>query len=320
MEGKTNNKTNNKSFQLLNSIITKDDITPISKAKSSGKAVVTTTTSLIIDSIPSDIKSSTDIEGSDVESNASMHDSDILFSPLSNSLHIDDMYEEEMYDHKHFLLPQQASIISNTNNAANTTDESIVEDYRNVPAGLNIMDSHQYSLADDLPLSSPLSDTHDDFWKEVSTTDEEAICFGDDSTTEKDFFKQRKPSIIPQDTSMEDCISDELAATSMANNKEWNDKIFGDANYKVKLLCYRDAEGKLALKTRNVSTSNSRVMKKQVNASNKIYNNSKVNAATGMVGKKRKSKRSKLLKKAIRRKSGVAAMISTGVGIREFML
>ncbi|CCF60494.1 hypothetical protein KAFR_0K01400 [Kazachstania africana CBS 2517] len=325
------NSNSSKASQFLNNIIVKEDITPLSKSKVNGTA-----SSTIVDSIPKNKKIVKAIEeaeqtGSENDSSSSVEylsDSDALFSPLSTSNHIDSIGEEDMYDFpssfddKTLRRFQNFTMTHETDYSGNNFAPSLPLN----STGLNIIDSEQYGLDD---LNSPLAESNDDFWKEVHVTSEEAICFSDRSDTSNENFslQERKASVISQDlnrnnfTSLKDFVSEDLVSNA-TNSKEWNETIFGETKGKVKLLCYRDADGTLALKIRNsVNNNNNPHSSLLTNNCNTNSTDRAGHATTGMVSKKkRRSKKSKLLKKAIRRKSGVAQMISTNATIGEFML
>ncbi|CAI4038774.1 hypothetical protein SMKI_06G1220 [Saccharomyces mikatae IFO 1815] len=151
-----------------------------------------------------------------------------------------------------------------------------------------------------------------DFWKEVNGTAEEAICLQD--------TRQRKCSLValhPGDAAtsendtlgIEDFIKDDIngaeatePSTSSSSETPSSSSLFDNLNYNIKLLCYRDNEGKFTLKKRKYLKNSLR--------------------SSSAISKKWKpmSKRDKLLKRAIRRKSGVCQTLSAGFGIGEFML
>lgn len=302
------------SFKLLNNVITKDDITPLSRNKNNKGNKGRTSSSgnnedgveeeepVIIDSIPTDTKI-------DSQDQSFSEDNDGLFSPLSEGLHDDNDYDDYYSDEPTRLEKFQSFQLSNNHHM-----NSILKNNKNlrVPARLH---NNDFQLGE-LSLPSPLSDNNDDFWKEVTITNEEAISSlpstydGDSPITNN---VSRNIDQKQENVSVEDFISDDFVTDNNSSTTEWNEKIFEDSNYRVKLLCYRDAEGKFALKTRNVPVSSS--------TSNSLFNKSNrlFTSATGLV-RKRKNKNRKLLKKGIRRKSGVGQMISTNVGISELML
>jgi len=327
-KSRNGHSSNSTSFKLSNNIITKDDITPLSKSKLKSKSKTkthignTATDSSknintnkeekeaeIVDSIPTDMKPmySSDHSVSDDNDN----DDDSLFSPLSSQLQDDNdysYYSDDMENLKKFQL--------HTPNFVSTSSVSKNDKYKYNPSNsllqerLNSFDFDEHSL----PELSNENNSHDDFWKEVTSTNEEAISLPEDANHHHYTTTQENGSVDShQDeiVSVEDFISDDLAATNNNNNNnnnnnsgsapEWNENLFQDSKQRVKLLCYRDADGKLALKTRNVPVAK------------RNFTN-----AVGLV-RKRKNKHRKLLKKAIRRKSGVAQMISTDVGKSELM-
>lgn len=241
-----------KPFQLLNSVITGEDITPLPRGGSSDRS-----------------------DGGPQETTP---DADLLFSPLNAGL--DEGDEEDEYDHD-FLSPvyfgaaypkrfYRRSSIAHT-----------------VPERKSSTSLSSYCLGEFLTNSK-----NDDFWKEVSTTDEEALCFPETDPLSPETSQEQKPAVQEQpalpahepakQADLSQFITEDLGSAQPVDSSSW------DQDCKIKLLCYRDAGGKLRLRNAN----SSRVNKK---------------------GKK-------LLKGAIRRKSGVREMVSTGIGIGEFML
>lgn len=139
-----------------------------------------------------------------------------------------------------------------------------------------------YMNLGDLPVDSSISD----FWSEVkSSVDDhiDAIATPTSTTTFDDDLKllSRESEVATPYTSSDTSLEDFL------NHDDLDNDIVTPAQ-EVKLLCLRDSKGKFTLKT----------------------------------NRKRKAKKEKKVKKnkVIRRKSGVCAMISTGIGINEFML
>lgn len=323
-------KSSNKPSQFSNKVITKDDIMLLSKGKASyalssikhshvGKLNGVDVTnkdddnlsptnvilkSVIVDSIPPNESNISDVE------TVQSQDSDILFSPLYDSFQRDEFYEQEMYnneDHddnflrkfeKYQMVPSSSLSSSSSSPAITSESESFTD------------------LVLPLGLHDEIKD--EDFWKEVKATNEDFIPFNNNSD---EIRSKRRLSIISQhmaNTSMEDFVADDLISTSSTtnNNNNYNYNNIQESTdinqYNIKLLCYRDADGKLALKTTN-----------QLKKSNNLIvsnNNSISNGPTGLVRRKRINKKKKMLKKAIRRKSGVREMISTAVKMNEFML
>lgn len=112
----------------------------------------------------------------------------------------------------------------------------------------------------------------------------------------------------PDDTlGIEDFINDDIngneaGSSTSPSSASSSPCLFDNLDYNIKLLCYRDNEGKFTLKKRKFLKTSLR--------------------SSSTISKKWKpvSKRDKLLKRAIRRKSGVCETLSTGFGIGEFML
>lgn len=333
VKSKSGTPTHSTSFKLMNNIITKNDITPLSKSKSKTKVKPKHQTEdrkeieerepEIVDSIPSDMKpvysfsaSSSDHSGSD--------DNDGLFSPMSSSQLDGDndysYYSDEMEHLKKFQL-HTPNFINSSNNSRNDKHHSLMHDNR-----LNSFDFDEQSSLPEL--SNDYSNTEDDFWKEVTSTNEEAISLPkeeyNDATTTNNNDMNDGPISENGIVSVEDFMADDLTTNVnnnsdnnnnnyVTNNEEhdapnWNENMFQDSKQRVKLLCYRDTDGKLALKTRNVPMS----------ATNSSKRGMFLTAAG--LARRRRNKHRKLLKKAIRRKSGVAEMLSTDVGISELML
>ncbi|KAL3233037.1 hypothetical protein RNJ44_04953 [Nakaseomyces bracarensis] len=141
-----------------------------------------------------------------------------------------------------------------------------------------------YMNLGDLPVDSSISD----FWSEVKSSVDDHI---DDATTitsanthsmDDDDLKllSRDVSAVAPYTSSDTSLEDFL------NHDDLDNDIVTPAQ-EVKLLCLRDNKGKFTLKTTRKKAKKEKKVKKN---------------------------------KVIRRKSGVAAMISTGIGINEFML
>ncbi|QLQ78830.1 hypothetical protein HG537_0B01780 [Torulaspora globosa] len=259
--GKGSSNGGSKLFQLVNGVITKDDITPLAKSSQNS-------------AMNSDDESST----------STTMESDLLFSPIGSV--VDDAEDEDEYDHE-LLNPVYfgATYPKRFHHVSNAHDDSIVESRK---------DSVCQQFLKDL-LGNP---TNDDFWKEVGTTNEEAIFASQPSEPPVE-----SPSVQDQSTtSLDEFIKEDATApsTSTLSTAQWDD------NYKIKLLCYRDTTGNLRLRTQEENCKGSRT--------------AVMGCANHRINKIRKGNKSKLLKNAIRRKSGVREMVSTGVGIGEFML
>ncbi|SMN17992.1 similar to Saccharomyces cerevisiae YGR079W Putative protein of unknown function [Maudiozyma saulgeensis] len=320
--------SNSTSFKLSNNIITKDDITPLSKSKLKSKTRIKTHNgndtagsknnsnkeereAEIVDSIPTDMKPMYSSDHSVSDDNNNDEEEDVLFSPLATQLQDDNdysYYSDDIENLKKFQL-HAPKFVNSSNHSKN---DKYKYNFSNtlLQERLNSFNFDEHSL----PELSNENTSHDDFWKEVTSTNEEAISLPEEenqnhytTTLDNNDIQSHQDKIV----SVEDFISDDLAATNNSSNNinnntnvpEWNENMFQDSKHRVKLLCYRDADGKLALKTRNVP----------------ISKRNNFTTAVGLV-RKRKNKHRKLLKKAIRRKSGVAQMISTDVGISELML
>ncbi|CCK68570.1 uncharacterized protein KNAG_0B01230 [Huiozyma naganishii CBS 8797] len=287
-----------KSSQFLNKIITKDDITPLSRGKTgisskeNNGAEGSVRHNVIVDSIPTSESSHV----SDTETVDSAAESDSLFSPLSSSLQVNDFQEEDMYENFGSFANGLEKFPNYDLGCLENNTGSKINNFGSLNAGL-VFENTEVGL----PLDSNEMLNNDEFWKEVTLTDEEAIFFENNhqDTQRRNSVMQQTPQDI-SNTCLEDFVSDDLLSPM---NKDWADNLFNDSQYKVKLLCYRDADGNLSLKTRSVP-------QRTVSTT----------AGTGFIGKKKLNKRKKLLKKCIRRNSGVGAMISTGVGMNEFML
>lgn len=258
--GKGSSSGGSKLFQLVNGVITKDDITPL--AKSSQNSATS-----------SDDESST----------STVMEPDLLFSPMGSVADED----EDEYDHE-LLSPVYfgASYPKRFHHVSNANDDSVVESRKGSVCGLFLQDLVGNT-------------TNDDFWKEVGATSEEAIFASQPLEPPAEL-----PSVQDQPTtSLDEFIKEDATApaTSALSAAQWDD------NYKIKLLCYRDTAGNLRLRTQEESCSGAR--------------SPLTGSANHRVNKIRTGKgKSKLLKNAIRRKSGVREMVSTGVGIGEFML
>ncbi|GMM54296.1 hypothetical protein DAKH74_009120 [Maudiozyma humilis] len=319
------------SFKLPNNVITKDDITPLSKHKhkSKGKAKVkakkagasakkgseVTGSNIadpeeeerepeIVDSIPTEMKQaySSATEGSE-HGSSDDNNRDGLFSPLGSPMEDDDNELSYFSDEAENLAKFRSAATPLAAAPLSKSDQQVSQMLMN----MNSLDFGASDLS--MPFNPDTEDSHDDFWKEVKSTNEEAIALpanehlGQSSAAPS--FAYNSPSASPkaqfEAVSLDDFIADDLPATREASH-EWNEKLFRESypTHPVKLLSYRDGDGQLALRTRSLS-------------------NSTKNARMCIISK-RKNKHKKLMKRAIRRKSGVAEMISTDVGISELML
>ncbi|EDO16760.1 hypothetical protein Kpol_526p13 [Vanderwaltozyma polyspora DSM 70294] len=145
-----------------------------------------------------------------------------------------------------------------------------------------------------------------DFWREVKTSDDLSIDYmpvqtNDELTEIANSSISTNPS-TPKHTPIEEFITEDLKQ-SFTSHIESNTSILDpnddNLNYKIKLLSYRNSQGNLNLP---IALSNSQKHK------------------IDKISKKRKRKNNYLKKNAIRRKSGVWQMVSTNIGIGEFML
>lgn len=243
-----------KQFQLLNGVITKEDITPLSKSQRTQVS-------------------------SDEES---VDSADLLFSPIGTGA-VDEEEEEDEYDHG-LLSP----IYFGAMYPRRFHHHSIAEEKHLVDSRRNSVSA--YALRDLVENTG-----NNDFWKEVSTTNQEAIF------TSSQLELPAESACVEEspNTSLDEFISADLG-TPTAGPLQW------DEDYKIKLLCYRDSTGNLRLRTQEDNYT--------------VSKNSTAPFSKVKVGKSRKGKGRKLLKNAIRRKSGVREMVSTGIGIGEFML
>ena len=243
--------------------------------------------SIIVDSIPLNESNLSDVET--VES----QDSDVLFSPYYDSFERDSFFEEEMNncdmiydDHNHY-----ASLKKFQNNQTSSTATSTIVDTTN---------SDSYILGLPLKLLDEIEDA--DFWKEVKGTDEDSIPINVEYYNNDEIKSNRRSSVVSyniENSSIENYLSDEYLTSSSLSGNNCSSTIGTDiSQYNIRLLCYRDADGKLALKTTNQLRNN--------------CNNTTgftLNDPTGLVGGKRINKNNTLLKNAIRRKSGFSEMI-----------
>lgn len=262
--GKGYGNGGNKQFQLVNGVITKEDITPLASSS------------------PQRSTTSSDEEGS----NSTATESDLLFSPISSA--VDEEEDEDEYDHE-LLSPIYfgASYPKRFHHSSHASDQLGRE-------------SRKGSLCGQFWKDLLGNTTNGDFWKEVGTTNEEAIFA---SEPLQELSTESSPLEDHSNTTLDQFIKEDATApaSSALSAAQWDD------DYKIKLLCYRDTTGNLRLRTQE---DNSNVARGLVTESTNLK-----------VRKIRKGKgKSRLLKNAIRRKSGVREMVSTGVGIGEFML
>lgn len=247
-----------KHFQLLNGVITKEDITPLAKSQ----------------------RSQADSDEESVDS------ADLLFSPLGSGA-VDEEEDEDEYDHG-LLSPIYfgATYPKRFHPHSSLEDRSLVESRRNSVSA--------YALRDLVGNTG-----NGDFWKEVGATDQEAIFASSPSEPPAESACVEELS----NTSLDEFITADLdvpptSSSGPAVLPQWEE------DYKIKLFCYKDSTGNLRLRTQEDR-----------------YTHTKNSSATKVkVGKSRNGKGRKLLKNAIRRKSGVREMVSTGIGIGEFML
>lgn len=319
-KSKNAHTANAMSFKLPNNVITKDDITPLSKHKykSKNKKSGNSGTSgsktgsgskdtgnneeeqepEIVDSIPTEMKQAYNsaTEGSEHGSSED-NDKDGLFSPLGSPMEDDNEFS--------YFSDETENLTKFRSAAAPLTTGHVSKNDQHVSQTLMNMNALDFGGELNLPFGQD-NDSHDDFWKEVKSTNEEAISLPDDDQLHtSSSFAYNSATASPkapfESVSLNDFISDDLPSTREASH-EWNEQLFRESSAKqpVRLLSYRDADGQLALRARNLS-------------------NTTKNARMCIINK-RKNKHKKLLKRAIRRKSGVAQMISTDVGISELML
>ncbi|CAI4062353.1 hypothetical protein SKDZ_07G3260 [Saccharomyces kudriavzevii ZP591] len=311
-----------RAFQVPNKIITKEDITPLSsshakKTDSPGTAAtgdstgasavdaapIIITTARSIDTAGSLSEDTTDDDN--VEVGLSQNADDDLESTLGYSSEPDPLFSpchQPSFTNNTFIYgaDNEFPVEENQNKKGFHTDNE---------GSLFLPQLQQSFLFGD---SGKSDASNTDFWKEVNGTAEEAICLQD--------TRQRKCSLValhPGDATpgsddtlgIEDFIKDDINSTevidsSASSSSETSSSscLFDNLDYNIKLLCYRDNEGKFTLKKRKFLKSSLR--------------------SSSAISKKWKpmSKRDKLLKRAIRRKSGVCQTLSAGFGIGEFML
>ncbi|CAI4490554.1 BBL_G0020630.mRNA.1.CDS.1 [Saccharomyces cerevisiae] len=308
-----------KAFQVPNKVITKEDITPLSrshtkKADTRGTADGKNTTASAVEATPIIITTarSIDTAGSlsenatedDGTQNGDLHDDDDdddLESTLGYSSEPDPLFS-----------PCHQPSFTNSTFSYSADNELPMEENHNKN---NFHDSSESSIF--LPQiqqsfffgdNSKSDANNTDFWKEVNGTAEEAICLQE--------TRQRKCSLValhPGDATtssndtlgIEDFIKDDInsaEAMEPSPSSSPSSSLLDNLDYNIKLLCYRDNEGKFTLKKRKFLKNSLR--------------------SSSAISKKWKplSKRDKLLKRAIRRKSGVCQTLSAGFGIGEFML
>lgn len=271
---------NGRSFQLSNSTYSQEEILPWSKTENGTVGAA---------GICGGEEQSDFSRGGDATT-----DPDMLFSPLNNG----ESDEEDEYD-KGYLSPFYFG-----------AQYPKRFHHGSVQAKTGAVEQHNRSGSSCSMPSSELLGINEDFWKEVALTQEESICYtpetalGDVQRAQADAQAGIQPESQGEatcaDTSFEEYITEDLDISTATgpDSTNWNQ------DFKIKLLCYRDGKGNFRLKTEE-----------------DIKNNHGGNAVTKTSIKKLKKNRDKkLLKRALRRKSGVWEMVNTGVGIREFML
>ncbi|QHS73390.1 uncharacterized protein SPAR_G03000 [Saccharomyces paradoxus] len=312
-----------RAFQAPNKVITKEDITPLSrshtkKADARGTADGNNTTASAVEATPIIIttarsidtagslsENATDDDGAQKGSPHHDDDDDDLESTLGYSSEPDPLFS-----------PCHQPSFSNSTFSSGADSELFTEENYNKK---DFHDSSENSIF--LPQiqqsfffgdNSKSDANNTDFWKEVNGTAEEAICMQE--------TRQRKCSLValhPGDATtssndtlgIEDFIKDDIngaeamePCTSSSSETSSSPSLLDNLDYNIKLLCYRDNEGKFTLKKR------------------KFLKNSLRSSSALSKKWKPMSKRDKLLKRAIRRKSGVCQTLSAGFGIGEFML
>ncbi|UCS22075.1 uncharacterized protein HLK63_K01001 [Nakaseomyces glabratus] len=173
-------------------------------------------------------------------------------------------------------------------------NESLVSQVDELPEEfhLDYTPHHEYNEyvdLGDLPVDSSISD----FWNEVKSTHAEAPVTSSVTSVADtdDELRQLSQSLSEgHEHAHAHAHAHTGSDTSLEDflNHEDLDNDIVTPTQEVKLLCLRDSKGKFTLKTTERSKKN----------------------------KVKKNKKNKVL----RRKSGVCAMISTGIGINEFML
>lgn len=255
---------------------------------------------IIVDSIPP-----TESNLSDVETIQSQ-DPDVLFSPYYDSFDRDDFFEEEIYTNNNNILYGKNNSFSSLKKFQENQTASTV-----APATVDITNTDSYPLGLPIQLFEEIKD--EDFWKEVKGTNEDIIPIDVDYYNNDDIKSSKRSSVMSHNmdsSSIENYLSDEYLTTSSINGSNYASAMSTDIpQYNIRLLCYRDADGNLALKTTNQLKSNCN------NTTSFISHD-----PTGLAGCKRINKKGALLQKAIRRKSGFREMILTGAEMNEFML
>lgn len=322
---KTNNakdKNNSSSRPSLfaHKIITKNDITVLTRGKGSSKLSYRNQTqdfniegmnvkgncdtkalkpikSVIIDSIPSSESNCSDLE------TMQSQDSDMLFLPYYDAFDRDDFFEEETYNDDMFYGKNDHFFPLKRFQEKQTSSIS-------TSATVNITNSDSYTLGLSLQLFEEIKD--EDFWKEVKGTNEDLIPINVDCYNNDNINTNKRTPVVSYNrgsSSIENFLLDEYSTTCGTSGSNYSSTMNTNLpQYNIKLLCYRDADVNFSLKTTNQ-------LKNNCNITNFISND-----PTGLVGGRRINKKRLLLQKAIRRKSGFREMISTGLEINEFML
>lgn len=312
-----------KSFRILNNIITKDDIIPISKNTTKVKA--TEELSNINENDKNNMLSdaSTSSDDDEIRTPKSPNaDADLLFSPM---IIADDNEYEDEYDHG-LLSPVYFSA------------QYPKRFHRQSSVVPSIIASQNVSPTNNVPLgTSPQTSTNNtnDFWKEVKTTNEEAITFTANIFNNGDellnIVKDNEVLNASTDSSsIDEYVTEDL---KQSNVNASLDTTLGVLDSKIKLFSYRNSKGNLKLRTTPSPAfslkSNSSVSYSSASTSSSSTSTVNNGTHTGMVSTEKsrkvikgsnKKRNSRLLKNAIRRKSGVWQMVSTGIGIGEFML
>lgn len=277
--GGTDTAGSSRPFQLLYGIITQDDIVPLSRTE---KAKVADP--------DRDGEHSGDENwtGSD-DGSVTETDADLLFSPL-NSGDDEEEEDEDEYDNE-FLSPVYFGA-------------QYPKRFHHNGANRGVAVEPRKSSVSNVALNELLG-INEDFWKDVAMTQEESICYPQQTVSDATELPHKTCSSNEDfaETSFDEFITEDFGTSvSMdASSANW------DQDHKIKLLCYRDSKGNFRLRTEDESRvgrstpSKSCVTKKSLKKHNK-------------------NKTKKLLKRAIRRKSGVWEMVNTGIGIGEFML
>lgn len=312
-----------KSFRILNNIITKDDIIPISKNTTKVKA--TEELSSINENDNNNMLSdaSTSSDNDEIRTPKSPNaDADLLFSPM---IIADDNEYEDEYDHG-LLSPVYFSA------------QYPKRFHRQSSVVPSIIASQNVSPTNNIPLgTSPQTSTNNtnDFWKEVKTTNEEAITFTANIFNNGDellnIVKDNEVLNASTDSSsIDEYVTEDL---KQSNVNASLDTTLGVLDSKIKLFSYRNGKGNLKLRTTPSPAfslkTNSSVSYSSASTSSSSTSTVNNGTHTGMVSTEKsrkvikgsnKKRNNRLLKNAIRRKSGVWQMVSTGIGISEFML